>query len=186
VNEMLQWTITCGRHVLLRQLLATRTALAVLQTNQRADANGRQAGAQDKDHPAWWAVWSGSEPTVDVVSRHAGVPPAAITLAFSLGSPLAVIDILVRRFIAHEHEALFAATADESLPITPAWHVEQLDEALSQKKKNGDQRSSSKLFLLAGQRKHAGLMGYLLARCRTEAKRQELLHATNHKNNTGT
>jgi hypothetical protein len=128
-------------------------------------------------------VWSGSEPTVDVVTRHAGVPPAAIMRAFKLGSPLAVVDILVRRFlITDEQEDLFAATtANDEDMINMPWNVEKLDEALVQE--HGIKASS--LFRLAGGEGNAGPMALLLARCQTEAKRQELLQATNYKGNTG-
>jgi hypothetical protein len=124
-------------------------------------------------------VWSGSEPTVELVTRHAGVVPATITRAFLLGSPVAVVDILLRRLIGAASES----EADASL-----WRIHQLDEVLAQTKASRLERlarSSSELFLMAAEGGHTGLMAFLLGRG-TQAARQQLLQATNYKGNTGT
>ncbi|ELR12702.1 Fbox domain containing protein [Acanthamoeba castellanii str. Neff] len=135
--------------------------------------------ARGQDHPSWWAVWSGSEPTVDLVTRHAGVVPATITRAFLLGSPVAVVDILVRRLLG-------AAAASESEADASLWRIHQLDEVLAQTKASRLERlarSSSELFLMAAEGGHTGLMAFLLGRG-SQATRQQLLQATNCKGNT--
>jgi hypothetical protein len=169
---MVRWTVTRGHHALLRRLIATDDAAVSILHHQPA---------KGKDHPSWWAVWSGSEPTVELVTRHAGVVPATITRAFLLGSPVAVVDILV-------HRLLGAAAATKGEADASLWRVEQLDEVLSQTRASRSERvarSSSELLLIAAEAGHTDLMAFLLGRG-TQATRQQLLQATNYKGNTGT
>ena len=169
---MVRWTVTRGHHALLRRLIATEPAAVSILHHQPA---------KGKDHPSWWAVWSGSEPTVELVTRHAGVVPATITRAFLLGSSVAVVDILV-------HRLLGAAAATKGEADASLWRVEQLDEVLGQTKASRLERvarSSSELFLMAAEAGHTDLVAFLLGRG-TQATRQQLLQATNYKGNTGT
>lgn len=185
MDEMVQWTVTCGHHVLLRHLLATQPVAAVAACQRVGSGNLVR-----------WAVSSGSEPTVDLVTRHVDVPVEAIVCdeAFRLGSsPQAMVDLLVHRFIVatrggHRSSPVApAATAADwpSAAISQAWYVERLDEALAQTVVRGRRWSAAELFVLAGEGRHVGAMALLLDRCATEAARQKLLQATNQKNNTG-
>lgn len=179
--EMVQWTVTCGHHVLLRHLLATQpvaaiAAIAACQRVGRGDSVSR-------------AVWSGSELTVDLVTRHVDVPREALGFAFKLSSfPQAMVDLLVQRFLfATSSRGHQSSPTEANWPaaISRTWHLEQLDETLARIVTRGQRWSAAGLFVLAGEGEHVGAMALLLDRCATEAGRQKLLQATNRKTNTG-
>jgi hypothetical protein len=204
MSAMLKWVITCGHHVVLRDLVrdSPQAVAALLDQRRFHDAI--------YGHLTHLALIGSDLRVIDLVAAHAGVPPLAISRAARSGS-LQALELLVRHFVDHHAGLLSERTsADTSIettgPITEEL-LDQLDQALMQ-----GGLSVARLFLLSGTHTllgrsgsrtraarlnpvpvcgllgeggHVGLMRPLLERSNAARRHKLLMTITNRKGNTG-
>jgi uncharacterized caspase-like protein len=149
MSAMLKWVITCGHHVVLRDLVRNSPQAVAVMHDQRQFHDGHEGQLTHL------ALIGSDLRVIDLVAAHAGVPTSAISRAARSGS-LQALELLVRHFVDHHAGLLSQSTsADTSIettgPITEEL-LDQLDQALKQ-----GGLSVARLFLLAGTHALPGL-----------------------------